>query len=88
MFLLAPLCVDWQMCCLSYSVMFACQHSFLFFFSFRSCQLSAHAQNTKNKTGSALQQNIPHSIHTSLELKQLDQTLPSRRMNSMKRSRL
>lgn len=26
MFLLALLCVDWQMLCLSYSVMFACQH--------------------------------------------------------------
>lgn len=26
MFLLALLCVDWQMLCLNYSVMFACQH--------------------------------------------------------------
>ena len=38
MFLLALLCVDWQMLCLSYSVMFACQRwkrsifSFSFFF--------------------------------------------------------
>lgn len=83
MFLLAPLCFDWQMCCLSYSVMFACHHSFVFFFfSFRSCQLSAHAENTKNKTGSALQQNIPHGFatawsDTSIKAHELNQTLPS-----------
>lgn len=91
MFLLVPLRVDWQMFCLSYSVMFACQHSFFFcffFHFFRSCQLCARAQNRKNKTGSAVQQNIPHSFHIALELKQLDQTLPSRRANSMKRFRL
>lgn len=82
MFLLAPLCVDWQMCCLSYSVMFACQHSFFFFFLFGlvNCLHMHKIPKTKQVL------HCSRTFHTALE--QLDQTLPSRHMNSMKRSRL
>lgn len=91
MFLLAPLCVDWQMFCLSFSVMFACQHVFfsffLFFFSFWSRQLSARAPNTKKK-----KQTPKEVLHCSrtfhIPSTQRDQTLPSTRAKPMKRFRL